>query len=267
MNTHIYHYCLLQEIKTQNLLQKFTISTYNLPGLTGLPAHHKNPLLTCYLIGFLTYTIRYTIPWTPYSYCFLQSAKPWLQPTLCPQIFFTCMLKLSASSQKALYTTACVLQHTFDTLAMAQCDTEHSHTGHGAVWYRTLPYWPWHSVIQNTPIMAMAQCDTEHSHTGHSAVWYRTLPTCSHSGTAILQTLASTLVWAHWATTSKQVAISSTQSYWFSGCHSGCSSNDGFYGFSHHVNICWDILKECSASTLQVTESGSGEWWSNWEVM
>ena len=230
MNTHIYHYCLLQEIKTQNLLQKFTISTYNLPGLTGLPAHHKNPLLTCYLIGFLTYTVHCTIPWTPYSYCFLQSAKPWLQPTLCPQIFFTCMLKLSASSQKALYTTACVLQHTFDTLAMAQCDTEHSHTG-------------------------------------HSAVWYRTLPTCSHSGTAILQTLASTLVWAHWVTTSKQVAISSTQSYWFSGCHSGCSSNDGFYGFSHHVNICWDILKECSASTLQVTESGSGEWWSNWEVM
>ena len=170
MNTHIYHYCLLQEIKTQNLLQKFTISTYNLPGLTGLPAHHKNPLLTCYLIGFLTYTIRYTIPWTPYSYCFLQSAKPWLQPTLCPQIFFTCMLKLSASSQKALYTTACVLQHTFDTLAMAQCDTEHSHTGHGAVWYRTLPYWPWRSVIQNTPIMAMVQCDTEHPHNGHGAV-------------------------------------------------------------------------------------------------
>jgi hypothetical protein len=91
-----------------------------------------------------------------------------------------------------------------------------------------LTYWPQHSVIQNTP-------------------------TCSHSGNAILQTPASTLVWAHWVTTSKWVTIPSTQSYRFSGGHSYWSSNDGLSGFSHHVNICWDILKECSASTLQVT--------------
>jgi hypothetical protein len=127
MNTYIYHQCLLQEIQTQNLLQKYNISTYNLPGLTGLPAHHRNPLLTCYLIGFLTHAIRCNILWTPYSYCFLQSAKFWLQPTLYLQIFFTCMLKLSASSQKALYTTACVLQHTLDILATVQCDTQHSY--------------------------------------------------------------------------------------------------------------------------------------------
>jgi len=115
------------------------------------------------------------------------------------------LLKLYATSQKALNTTACVLFS--NTL---------------------LTYWPQCSAIQNTP-------------------------TCSHSGTAILQTLASSLVWAHWVTTSKRVTVPSTQSYRFSHCHSGCSSNDGLSGFSHQVNICWDILKACSASTVQVT--------------
>jgi hypothetical protein len=183
MHTYVYHYCLLKETRTQNLLQKFNISTYNLPGLTGLPPHHMNPLLTGYLVGFLTYAIRCTIPWTPYSYHFFQSAKSWLQPTLYLQIFFKCMLKPSATSQKALYTTACVLfSNTLFT------------------------YWPQCSAIQNTP-------------------------TCSHCGTAILQTLASSLVWAHWVTTSKRVTIPSTQSYRFSGCRSGCSSNDVFLGF------------------------------------
>jgi hypothetical protein len=141
-HTHIYHYCLLQEIQTQNL-QKFNTSTYNLPGLTGLPSHHRNPLLTRYLIGFLTYAIRCTSPWTPYSYCFLQSAKSWLQLTLYLQIFFKCMLKLSASSQMALYTTAYVLQHTLDLLTTVQCDTEHSYM-----------FTQWHCHTTNTCILS-----------------------------------------------------------------------------------------------------------------
>jgi hypothetical protein len=143
MNTHLSHYCLLQEIQTQNLLQKLNISPYNLPGLTGLPACHRNPSLARYLIRFLTYAICCTILWTPYSYCFLQSAKSWLQPTLYLQIFFTCMLKLSPSSQQALYTTACVLQHTLDLLATVKCDTQHSYM-----------FIQWHCHTTNTCILS-----------------------------------------------------------------------------------------------------------------
>ena len=105
-------------------------------------------------------------------------------------------------------------------------------------------------------LLATVQCDTQHSYM---------FTQLQRTGNGILHTLAATLLRAHCVITSKQVTIPSTHSYRFSGFHGGCSSNDGLSGFSHHVNICWDILKESNASTLRVTESGSGECWSNWE--
>jgi len=109
-------------------------------------------------------------------------------------------------------------------------------------------------------------CSLAHSWpTGHSAVWYRTL---LHVHTVALP------YYKHLHPLLCELTVSQlpngwpcpVQSYRFSGYHSGCSSNDGFSGFLHHANICWDNLKECTASTLQVTESGSGGRWSKWEV-